>query len=1171
MRLDRIKLSGFKSFVDPTIVALPGNLLGVVGPNGCGKSNIIDAIRWVMGESSAKQLRGDSITDVIFNGSVNRKPIGQAAIELIFDNSDGKLGGQYAAYAQIAIKREVNRDGLSNYYLNGARCRRRDITDVFLGTGLGPRSYSIIEQGMISQVVEAKPEELRSYLEEVAGISKYKERRRETENRIKHTKENLERVDDLRQELTKQLERLKRQAAAAQRYKVLKQEERLLKAQLLALRTKDLAGKISQYSGEFSKLVTALEAHNAAAQNFTTQLDKANVSKNEQQEAYNKLQEKFYSLSSEIAQTEQEIAHKKQNAQKFTTDLEQLTITIDTAKNNLFTDQTALSKIENEIIKIDPLFLVYENDFAKIKTELKAAEENMHAWQIKWDQFHHENALIAQKAELSKAELAHEEQKLLQIQNRIGNINKQLENLQSTDVIEKELESLKNKLTETKSFSDSFANNLNLINSNISIKRNEIIDSNKKAQNSKQLLQNLRSKKVSLETLQHAALGKTDVNISKWLRHHNLHESPRLAQHLKVAKGWEKSVETVLGDYLQAVCTDNIDIAAAGLDLFDKGTLTLFDFNNLRCNSKSDNYSEQLLVSKVATNLPVEHFLSGVYVADDLMQAFLMRNQLQAHESVITKDGIWLGYNWLRVARDHDHKHGVIAREEELNKITQEILQQEKIVLSDENLLKETGDALFALEKQKDILVNDINKQKELFANVNANVRVKESEFLYAKNQFEKLQQELQEQQNTINFAKEKISLCKKAWSEALAILERDAQKREELLKERLTCNQILFDVRKAESGLREKMHSVSMQKQTMQAQLNSLLQAIDRGEKHVAILHKQICDIQDRLQQDKIPLTQIEIKLTELLQQHTTIDKDVLACKQKLNAIDYDITRLNVGRSEVVTQIENARNILAEKKLQEQEIKVRMQTLNEQIVESGFVEQTLLEQMPPEATENSWQENIEKTVQRISRLGAINLAAIDECKEISERKDYIDRQYADLTESLETLLNAIRKIDKETRTKFKETFDYVNDTFRNLFPKLFGGGSGYLELTGDDLLDTGVTVMAKPPGKHISTINLLSGGEKAMTAIALVFSLFQLNPAPFCMLDEVDAPLDDNNVGRFCNLVKEMSQKVQFIFISHNKMAIEMADHLIGVTMNEPGVSRIVTVDVNAAVAMLD
>lgn len=1163
MRLSTIKLAGFKSFVDPTTIGLPTNLTAIVGPNGCGKSNTIDAVRWVMGESSAKNLRGDSMTDVIFNGSNSRKPVGQASIELVFDNADGTLGGQYAEYNEISIKRTVTRDGQSLYHLNGTRCRRRDITDIFLGTGLGPRSYAIIEQGTISRLIEAKPEELRNFLEEAAGISKYKERRRETENRMRHTRDNLDRLNDLREELDKQLNHLQRQAATAERYKTMKTDERTFKGQLQALRWRSLDGDMKGQEGQLHEEETALEAQVAHQRAAEAELELKRETHIEATEAFNQVQSEFYGIGADIARMEQTIQHARERYQQQSQDLEQLERSWNEAQVHIDKDSSRIQELDATLAELEP-----KHQLAKEGEELSAAtlaeaEQQMQEWQAQWDTFNQDANAPAQTAQVERSRIQQLEQQDGQLQQRL----KRLEDEQGILVggnLDEEIELLAESKAEGEMKAEMLQEQLSSAISRINEQREQNHQDSRSLDEVRGELQSKRGRHASLEALQQAALGKRQGAVSEWLAGQNLDEAQRLAQGLKVADGWERAVECVLGDHLEAVCIDGMDPLLGTLGSLEHGSLTLFDTTTRGEAVTSD--KGVALLSKVDSSWSLNGLLSGVYAAETLEDALAMRGSLLGSESVITRDGLWLGASWLRVVRDADERSGVLHREQELKELSETIEGLDERSEQLQQSVEQGRVQLSQLEEEREAAQRTLNEANRAQSEVNSQLSAKQARAEQITSRRERLQSDSGELQQQIAENEEQIKASRSTLHLALEQMEELALQREELNARREELRQRLELSRQQARGDREASQELTVRIQTMRTELDSTRQGLERVDHQLSQFAERREELKLALAEGDAPIGEKGLELEALLEKRMQVEERLNEARRQVGDIDHRLRELENDRHKAEQQAQNVRGGLERLRMGWQESKVRRQTLQEQLGEGGFEVEKLLEELPDEANIPEWEKQLETVGQRIQRLGPINLAAIEEYEQQSERKNYLDAQNADLVEAIETLENAIRKIDRETRTRFKETFDKVNTGLQEKFPRLFGGGHAYLELTGDDLLDTGVTVMARPPGKRNSTIHLLSGGEKALTAVAMVFSIFELNPSPFCMLDEVDAPLDEANVGRFCKLVKEMSEQVQFIFITHNKATMELATTLAGVTMHEPGVSRLVAVDVAEA-----
>jgi len=1161
MRLKCIKLAGFKSFVDPTTVTFPSNMAAVVGPNGCGKSNIIDAVRWVMGESSAKNLRGESMTDVIFNGSNTRKPVTQASIELIFDNSDGTLTGEYAGYNEISIRRRVTRDSQNTYFLNGTKCRRRDITDIFLGTGLGPRSYSIIEQGMISKLIEAKPEDLRNFIEEAAGISKYKERRRETENRIRRTHENLARLTDLREELERQLDRLHRQAQSAEKYQEYKAEERQLKAQLTALRWQTLNEQVGSREAVISNQEVSFEALVAEQRNADASIERLRDGHHELSERFNLVQGRFYSVGGDIARIEQSIQHGQQRLRQLQDDLREAEKARLETESHLGHDRTLLATLAEELDMLVPEQELTAAAAEESAAELEESETAMHGWQEQWDAFNQHSAEPRRQAEVQQSRIAQLEQSLERLAERQRRLSDDLQQLaadpEDAAIIElgEQIAAGEISLEDLQIGDEQQAEQLQQL-------RTELQHSTQTQQQAQGELQRLNGRLASLEALQQAALdpGK---GVGEWLREQQLSERPRLAEGLRVAAGWELAVETVLGADLHAVMLDDYQ----GLEFtgLTQGDLRLVS------PSKAAAQLGGSLLDKVTAEVDLSPWLGKVKPVLNLDEALALRPTLAADESLISQDGYWVGRHFLRVRRASDAQSGVLARGQEIERLSLEREEREAALAVLEERLGQLRDTQRTAEEQREQQrrhIQDLSRRLgELKAQLSAG-QTKVEQLILRRT---RLEQELQELAEQRAIEHEALGESRLQLQDALDAMANDNEQRERLLASRDSLRVRLDRVRQEARQNKDHAHQLAVRLGSLNAQHDSTRQALERLELQAERLHEKREQLSLNLEEGEAPLEELRMKLEEQLDKRMAVEDELKLARLALEDADRELRDAEKRRTQAEQQAQLLRGQLEQQRMDWQSLTVRRKALQDQLLEDNYDLHGVLATLPGDANEQTWEEELERLAARIQRLGPINLAAIDEYQQQSERKRYLDAQNADLVEALETLENVIRKIDKETRNRFKETFDQINGGLQALFPKVFGGGNAYLELTGEDLLDTGVTIMARPPGKKNSTIHLLSGGEKALTALALVFAIFKLNPAPFCMLDEVDAPLDDANVGRYARLVKEMSETVQFIYITHNKIAMEMADQLMGVTMHEPGCSRLVAVDVEEALALVE
>ena len=1140
MRLKCIRLAGFKSFVDPTTASFPSNMTAVVGPNGCGKSNIIDAVRWVLGESSAKNLRGESMTDVIFNGSTSRKPVSQASIELVFDNSDGTLQGEYASYAEISIRRRVTREAQSTYYLNGVKCRRRDITDIFLGTGLGPRSYAIIEQGMISRLVEARPDDLRIFIEEAAGISKYKERRRETENRIRRTEENLERLLDLREELGRQIERLQRQADAAEKYQNYKAEEQQLKAQLLALRWQQLNVQAGEQQGRIAELETALEACMAEQRQADAKIEVLRDGHHELNDAFNRVQGRFYAIGADIARHEQSIQHAQQRLRQLQDDLAEAERARIETETHVAGDRELLADLDAQLLRLNAQQAEAELNEACSAAAFLQAEEAMHDWQERWTLASEHSAAPRNEADVQRTRIEqfeHNSQRLFTRQQRLQDEEQRLQ----TDPHAESLEELQQRVGEAQGQLDELSAKQQLQAKQLQDTQEQLSEKSQQQQQVQGQLQRLQARVSALDALQQAALNPE-------------HGVQR----------WELAVETVLAADLQAVQVENW--ADFELSALSSGHLRLVS------NSQAVTPVKDSLLTKVlAASLDVSPWLAPVYAVANLDQALALRPQLKRGESVVSQDGYWLAAHFLSVRRGEQSSSGVLARAQELDQLLLKVAELEEQEQALEVHLQTLHSARHTLQTQSQQL-----RQAE--QGVHLILSELKSQFSAQSARIEQLQlrrtaiiaerADVTEQQQ---IEAEQSAEAQLLLQDALERMAAAEQQQQRLQAEQGQLRSQFEHLRMQAQQAKNTLHQLALDLSTLSTQKRSTEQALQRLEQQSAQANQRREQLTLNLAEGESPTDELRAQLEELLQNRLATDDELRAARTALEEADIQMRAADQQRSQAEQRAQGVREQLEHQRLSLQTLIVQKETFNQQLQALELDLHQLLQDLPAEAEASVWEQQIKAVAARIERLGAINLAAIEEYRQQSERKTYLDAQNDDLVEALATLGNVIHKIDRETRQRFKDTFDLINTGLQELFPKVFGGGHASLEMTGDDLLSTGVAIMARPPGKKNSTIHLLSGGEKALTALALVFAIFQLNPAPFCMLDEVDAPLDDANVVRYSRLVKEMSEKVQFIYITHNKIAMELADQLLGVTMHEPGCSRLVTVSVEEAAALAE
>ncbi len=1163
MRLTSIKMAGFKSFVDPTTLSFPTSMVGIVGPNGCGKSNIIDAVRWVMGESS-KHIRGDTMEDVIFNGSSSRKPISQASIELVFDNSEGKLGGEYSSFAEISVRRQVTRDGISKYFLNGTKCRRKDIVQLFLGTGLGPRSYAIIEQGMISRLIDAKPEELRVYLEEAAGISKYKERRRETENRIRHTRENLDRLNDVIEEITKRIEHLQRQAKAAERYKVLKAEERRAKMELLALRWQSHQEEVTQRKQAMEHKQTEIEKIVAELRAIEAEIEKYRQQHADDTEKFNDVQGNYYKLGAEISRVEQSIQHVKELNTRHEQELKEVQQAWAQAEQTLNEEQSKANELDAKILEVEPKLTSTREELSSNTQKLSEAESKMAKWQDAWEVLSAKISEPTQTVEIEASRIEYLIDHLEQLTDRKDKLLEDLNDFSKRNS-SSQSDDLASRLNETSTTLQTISPKMLELAKDISEGRDTSQKLSLQLEQARESLQTMQTQLTSLQALQKLVIGEEGKAVNEWLEGNGLNKSPRLMDKIKTEPGWETTVETVLGDFLEALCVEDFSMPSNTLNKIQTGRVTIL--NKLKLSAPSN--IEGTLLSKVKAPVDLSELLGNILIANSIESAFKKRQSLAPGQTVVTKDGVWMGANWLRVSRIAAKKGNVLQRKRDIQILEKSVAKQQDQVVSLVSALESCNRELYDNESERDRMQSSFTDAQKNHAHAEAEMAGWESKKENAMQQEEQLRDYLDDVNRQIKQSEQELNESRDSKHAAEVVLEGFNVDKDELLQQRDGAVFSLDGARSDEVERRESMHKLALNLESYKSSLNATKASIIRMQDHAEQLKQRADSMQSTIGKDNAPLEDLTTQLKQLVDQRVELEHSLTEARNVTQKTEEQI-RFEQEKN-VATQrtLEEQRNELNDLQLAWQEANVRGKTIKEQLDEYEVTPDQVLSELAEEATLSQWEENVQSLERKITRLGPINLAAISEFEEHNERKEYLDQQNEDLLSALETLEDAIRKIDKETKDRFKDIFEKLNSQLQGMYPRLFGGGKAFLEMTGDDLLTTGVSIMARPPGKRLSSIQLMSGGEKALTAVALVFSLFELNPAPFCLLDEVDAPLDDANVNRFCELLKDMSDRVQFIYITHNKATMEYANRLLGITMHEPGVSRIVSVDVDEAAEM--
>ena len=1169
MRLTHLKLAGFKSFIDPTTLHLHGQRVGIVGPNGCGKSNVMEAIRWVLGESSARELRGDSMQDVIFNGSLNRKPISRASVELHFDNSLGGngngAGGQWAQYAEIAVKRVLERDGNSSYIINNTQVRRRDVTDLFLGTGVGSRAYSIIGQDTISRIVEAKPEELRIFLEEAAGVSKYKERRRETELRLRDTRENLTRVDDIRRELGKQITQLEAQAEVAKRYHQLKQQLDTTQQLIWLLKKRQAAGEWERARKRTEAMVNELEAEMASLRKAESELEQTRLAHTESSASLQLTQGALYEASAALSSIEQQLKHTQENVNHAETRLREL------AAQKSRTEAQKGEKSE-ELAKQQLMLQEAEARHTAAQTALEACRAALPEHEV-------QHRTAQQALNDAQAELARTEQEL---QVGLANLQHQRHQLDQQRQRQQRLEAEKSDielpdmaiLTEKESLQQHAQHQLAALDAEIAALQDRETTAQATLHQAqlathelaRQIAQ-LEAQLATLHKIQQAIGG--DAKLGTWLASHGLDHHPRFWKSVRVEPDWETAVESVLGERLNALLLDTLALAS-GLPS-PPASLVLCAPGASRTTAPAARGLKPLsaqvapLDSKLAA--VVEDWLAGVYVADSHAQALKMRDQLADGELLASPEGHLVSRTSVRLYAPGSALHGVLERQRELDALETQLPAQRKSLAQAEAELKALQDTLDETRRQ---LGEQRHAQKQVNSQHHAlmmEVQKLRQQRQHAEERLRQFAQELEELSCHIAEGEEQLQAAQTA----------NAGQESAVSQLKLTrdgCRDALADAEKTLAQAREALRQAEHAARETEFNQNTISNKIIEVNNSINVLDEQKIGLENQLQETRAlranhDTESIKVSLTAAVDMRRQREEAVAAARNALAVIETSLTEIERRKMQSEQGLHPLRDHLEQTRLAEQEARLHFEHCAQEL--AGADEDALAAQLEKPARPADMARKAAELQQEIEALGAINLAAIEHLTSERERAGYLDAQALDLNTAIETLQEAIRRIDRETRGRLQHTFDEVNRNFAELFTTLFDGGQARLELLGEEILDTGVQVFAQPPGKRNSTIHLLSGGEKALTALALVFALFRLNPAPFCLMDEVDAPLDDSNTERFCAMVRKMSEHTQFVFISHNKIAMEMAQQLIGVTMQESGVSRVVEVDVEQAMRMTE
>jgi chromosome segregation protein len=1165
LRLTHLKLAGFKSFVDPTTLHLHGQRVGVVGPNGCGKSNVMESVRWVLGESSAKELRGDSMDAVIFNGSANRKPISRASVELVFDNSLGHAAGAWSQYAEIAVKRVIERDKGSSYFINNTAVRRRDVADLFLGTGLGGRAYAIIGQNTISRIVEAKPEELRVFLEEAAGISKYKERRRETELRLRDTRENLSRVEDIRIEMDKQITRLESQAVVTEQYHQLQKTLKHTLGQLWLLRKRDASTAWEKTQRAVEKLVNDLEGQMASLRKTESLLESLRQQHYASTEAVQLAQTQYYETNAEVSNLETQVKHTQEARDRLNLQLEQ-TVEQTLKSDNLRSDiEAQLEQLMAEAKDAEAQVLKSTEALSLCQAAFPEAERAYVSSQKAHAEAQRTLSEAEQSIRLESTNIEHLNRSFAETSQRLERLMAEQASLSLPN--EDELKDKQNQLAAFQVESEKL--NLDLVKLKaIELSQVEALKSLREQQLAQERsLAQIDAQITSLNKIQQS-LGH-EVKLDAWLSNNHLNGSPRIWQQVEIKKGWEVALEAVLGSRLNALI--NATVGKLTPDERPPSALVIAEAVEASTSpSSKQSWAAMRSVVEVRDSRVaglLDAWLDGVYLLEDGENPDAARQKLKSHECLVNAKGDVYSRHSLSIYAAQSAMHGVLERQRELDELNKQqpefqarIMAGLDALSSHEQALQQTRfenteqqQALSKLTQSQHALNIDLQRLTQQRKHVIDRHNAIEADLSQLQQRLVSLKNEQKTKQSTLT-----------STSGSLAELQiRREQTFSARQRAELALNQSRNDLQNAEKLVQEKIFNNKLISNNIN-ELNSKINSL--ADEKLALVNKKK---EAEALLDAAKMEGLKANLETAISLKQVREAALAAARDAMAGAENELQANERNRMQNEQVLHPLRDKLEQARLQEQQARLHFEQCQTELLNVGIEEAALAHELSFGAKISDFEARVQRFAGEVEGLGPVNLAAIQELNSERERKTYLDSQAADLEEAINTLEDAIRRIDKETRTRLQHTFDEANRHFSELFRDLFAGGQARLELLGDEILDTGMQVFAQPPGKKNSTIHLLSGGEKALTALALVFALFKLNPAPFCLMDEVDAPLDDSNTDRFCAMVKKMSERTQFLFVSHNKITMEMAQQLVGVTMQESGVSRVVEVDMEAAMQM--
>ncbi len=1169
MRLNSIKLSGFKSFAEPTNFLLPGQLVGVVGPNGCGKSNIMDAVRWVLGESRASELRGESMQDVIFNGTNSRKPASRSSVELVFDNADHRAGGQWSQFAEIAVKRVLTRDGTSSYYINNQPVRRRDVQDVFLGTGLGPRAYAIIGQGTISRIIESKPEELRLFLEEAAGVSKYKERRRETENRLSDTRENLTRVEDILRELNANLEKLEKQAEVAQQYNALQADATLRQHQLWFLKRTESETDQAKVKADAEKSVNDLESRLADLRRVESDLETIRQAHYAAGDQVNQAQGQLYEASAEVGRLEAEIRFVVEGRQRVEQRLAQLKE--QTAQWSARKDDAnaEMQSLDEQGVAVEEQAALLAAQVEEQGQQLPDLEEAVRQAQARATGQQAQVGQVQQQIQVLAADQRNIEEQSRQLDQRRERLAADRNALAAPDEVR--LAQIQTQLAGAQEAAEMANGRLHELQEQVP-QLDEERRTRQQAANSESHKQaDLSARMDALKALQDKV--RTDGKLKPWLAKHGLEGLQGLWSRIHIQQGWESALESALRERMNSLEISRLDMVRSFAADAPPAKLAFYSPPQAAAPQPPaalSRLSDLLRLNDAGQKALLTDWLHGYYTAPSFEDALAARQQLQAGEAIYVCSGHAVTAHSVSFYAQDSEQAGLLARQQEIENLEKQLRAQalmteearSALVRAEAALTDASQRLVGARREAADAQARSHELQVETLrlTQLAEQTRARGEQIAVDLAEVDALLEALQERRVTAEGRFEELDM------QLADSQERHAQLADQVIE----AERRLAESREQHRSLERQAQEAQFARRSVEARKAELQRAIETASQQA----ESITAEEERAREELARLTDAAAQagLQSALALKLEREQSLGAKRSQYDDLTARLRASDERRLQLERELDPLRQRITDFQLKEQAARLGFEQYTQLLADAqadlAAVESSIREGNVRLA---GLQGEIDRLHRDIAVLGAVNLAALDELTTARERKQFLDAQSADLNEAITTLEDAIRKIDGETRELLAGTFNTVNEHFGRMFPELFGGGNARLVMTGDEILDSGVQVLAQPPGKKNQTIHLLSGGEKALTAIALVFAIFQLNPAPFCLLDEVDAPLDDANTERYARLVTSMSQETQFLFISHNKIAMEMAEQLIGVTMQEQGVSRIVAVDMESAVSLAE